>query len=107
MCGLPHIRFRPAHLFWPYATPYVRIQFAEGPKKEWGLFSLQAKKIEGFFCNFFDKFMLNFFVAFLFEGTKFKLMTFFSVRGRNKASKAHKYRGIGGFNDSNGSLSTI
>ena len=32
-----------------------------------------------FFCDFFDNFMLNFFVTFLFGGTKFKLMTVFSV----------------------------
>ena len=33
--------------------------------------------IVGFFCDFFGKVMLNLFVAFLFEGTKFELMTFF------------------------------
>ena len=71
------------------------------------VFAAGEKKLGFFLGDLFDNFMLNFFVAFLFEGTKFKVMTFFSVRGCNKASKARKYRGKGGFNDSNGSLSTI
>ena len=54
-----------------------------------------------FFCDIFD--MLNFFVAFLFEGTKFKLMRFFCPRMKEKASTVPKYRVIRGFHDSNGS----
>ena len=60
----------------------VRVYFAEGAKTIWGLFFRRRRIVMGaFFCDVFDKFMLNFFVAFLFEGTKFKLMTIFSVRG--------------------------
>ena len=47
--------------------------FAAGEKK--------MGKMGPFLCVFFDNLMLNFFVAFLFDGTKLKLMTFFSVRG--------------------------
>ena len=45
------------------------------------VFTAGEKKMGAFFGDFFDNFKLTFFVAFLYEGTKFKLTTFFSVRG--------------------------
>ena len=44
-------------------------------------FRRRHNKIGTSFCDIFDNFMLNFIVTFLVEGTNFKLMTAFSVRG--------------------------
>ena len=73
--------FGPCILFWPQAEDNVGVYLAER------VFSLRIsfrrwRTLFGvFFCGVFDFFMLGFFVAFLFQGTKFKLMAVFSVRG--------------------------
>ena len=93
MCGLPHIRFRLPHFFGCSPPQMCGSNSPNAVEEKMGLFSPQATKFWGlFFCDFFDKFILNLFAAFLFERTKFKLVAFFSVRGWNKASKARKYR---------------
>ena len=46
-------------------------------EEDWGL----GRKSFGVSFHIFHNFILNFFVAFLFEGTKLKIVTVFSVRG--------------------------
>lgn len=72
-------------------------------------FPLSKHLVPFFLVNIFDNFMLNLFVAFLFEGncSKFTLMTFFSVLVRTKQGfkGSHTYiGGKGGFNDSKENL---
>ena len=78
-CGSPHIRFHPRN------KKNVRAYFAEGETnlQIWASFR-RRRCFFGLFiflCDMFDNFIRNFIVAFLFEGTKFKLETVFSVRG--------------------------
>ena len=54
----------------------MRVYFAEGVFFGGDLSSPQAKHFWGLFCDMFDNFIANFLVAFLVEGTKFKIMTF-------------------------------
>ena len=71
MCDLRTSDFAPLTFFGLMPQKHVRVYFAEG------VFILGG----GFFWAVFDNFMLNFVAAFFFEGTKFKLMTGFSVQG--------------------------
>ena len=63
------------------------------PQERMGsVFAAGEKKLKAFFCDCFDNFMLNFFVAFFFEGAKFKRMTFFCPRMKQGFQGSQKWR---------------
>ena len=63
-----------AHPFWPQAEKKCA---GLRQKKNGSLFVAGENNLRPFFCDIFDNFILNFFVAFLSEGSKFKLETVF------------------------------